>query len=162
LWSAKAPSPNRPGVETEPDALKSHSVRRLELMMAENHFSFAVELLDPATAPQDTTHSQAIGFLGITQPPDIFYIFDQAHWGKGYATEALKAFLDSYWTTYPDGLPGMDEGAKNVLLASVHDGNVASEAILAKCGFRHAGGGFALSHGKDLPCKHFRMDRPAP
>lgn len=116
-------------------------------------FSFAVELPDGGPV---------IGFLGITSPPEIFYIFDEAHWGKGYATEALRAFLDAYWTRFPEGLPGVPTEIRDVLEAQVHEGNVASEGILAKCGFVHVGDGVTDAHGRnDVPQKIFRLERPA-
>ena len=152
---------DRPGVETELDALKSFSVKRMELMMKEHRFSFAVLLKPLESSTDQDSESQAIGFLGITSPPEIFYIFDEKYWGHGYATEGLQAFLKAYWATYPQGLDGVDDQIRDHLEAHVHDGNVQSERILGKCGFVHAGDGTTASHGGTVGMKIYRLDRPA-
>lgn len=81
-------------------------------MMMGDQFSFAVVLPNQGRrpsgpgAPGDET---VIGFVGITQPPEVFYIFDEEYWGRGYATDALQTFLNTYWATFPSGLVTMDE-----------------------------------------------------
>ncbi len=37
---------------------------------------------------------EAIGKLGAWRLPEIGFIIGSAHWGKGFAAEALRAFLD--------------------------------------------------------------------
>jgi RimJ/RimL family protein N-acetyltransferase len=97
-------------------------------------FVFAVQLLDDSPGQ---SNGPVIGFVGIGRPPEIFYLLGPAYWGKGYATEMVKGFLDAYWTRFPDGLPAIEKGMKDVLLAFVYDGNKASEGVLKKCGFQY-------------------------
>ena len=40
-----------------------------------------------------TLDGEVIGKMGAWQLPDFGYLLDPAHWGKGYASEALAAFL---------------------------------------------------------------------
>jgi RimJ/RimL family protein N-acetyltransferase len=40
-----------------------------------------------------------------------------------------------YWTTFPDGFPGLEGDERNHLLAVVHPANIASVKVLRKCGF---------------------------
>jgi RimJ/RimL family protein N-acetyltransferase len=73
-------------------------------------------------------------------------------WGKGYATEALKAYLDHYWSlerreyvrVVSEGEDDQDnptstadeEKEVEVLTAITEAGNVGSINVLRKCGFR--------------------------
>lgn len=57
---------------------------------------------------------------------DLGYRFCSAHWGKGYATEAAKAWLD-----YADG-----EGRLSPVSAYISAGHLASQNVLIKCGFQ--------------------------
>jgi len=152
----------RPGVETEEDALKSYSVKRMELMMKEDMLSFTIELSTPdsVSTSEHGVQGSVIGFIGITSPPEIFYIFDEQYWGKGYATEALRAFLDTYWATYPTGLPGVSNEIRHHLEAHVHEGNIASEKILAKMGFLKFGEAETGAHGGFTTETLFRIERP--
>ncbi|KAK8131631.1 GNAT domain-containing protein [Apiospora sp. TS-2023a] len=131
------------GVETEPDAEKSHSVVRMQMMMKPENFTFAVTITKAGDggeasfdSPGDTT---AIGFIGITRAPEVFFIFGRASWGKGYATEALEAFLAAYWSKFPNGLQQMDPEHKDVLQAHVVDDNLGSSRVLEKVGFKQIG-----------------------
>lgn len=154
----------RPGVEKEQDATKSYSVKRIELMMMEDRFSFAVVLPD-AQRPADQGASEnnvVVGFVGITQPPEVFYIFDEKYWGGGFATEALRSFLDTYWRVFPLGLRGVDEEQRGYLEAHVYNGNDGSERVATKCGFVHVDDGFTSSHGEMVGQKIFRLQRPSP
>ena len=40
-----------------------------------------------------TLNGETIGKMGAWQLPDLGYLLDPAHWGHGYASEALAAFL---------------------------------------------------------------------
>ncbi|KAK7743449.1 hypothetical protein SLS53_003983 [Cytospora paraplurivora] len=153
-----------PGVEKEQEALKSYSVRRIEFMMMEDQFSFAVVLPNQErrpSGPDALKDETVIGFVGITQPPEVFYIFDEEYWGHGYATEALRSFLNTYWATFPSGLIIMSEKERDHLEAHVHDGNEGSERVATKCGFVHVGNGFARAHGADVGNKIYRVQRPS-
>jgi RimJ/RimL family protein N-acetyltransferase len=41
-----------------------------------------------------TLDGQLIGKLGAWQLPEVGFLIDPAHWGKGYAGEALAAFIE--------------------------------------------------------------------
>ncbi|KAK8052702.1 hypothetical protein PG996_012003 [Apiospora saccharicola] len=131
------------GVETEPDAEKSHSVVRLQMMMKLGNFVFAATL--PRAGDEGEADSEisgdptAIGFIGITRAPEVFFIFGRASWGKGYATEALEAFLAAYWSKFPNGLQQIDPELKDVLQAHVVDENLGSSRVLEKVGFKQIG-----------------------
>jgi RimJ/RimL family protein N-acetyltransferase len=156
-------STRRPGVEVEKDALKSHSVRRIELMMKEAGFSFAIIVPDPnhdSSVAEGLEHGTVIGFIGITEPPEVFYILDDTYWGAGYATEALQTFLTTYWNAFPDGLWGMDEWMRDFLEAHIIAGNHGSERVALKCGFVHVADRSTPSHGEERKKKVFRLRRP--
>ncbi|KAK1528153.1 acetyltransferase [Colletotrichum paranaense] len=192
-----------PGVETVVVAEESRrSIERVRLMMKEGGFSFAVMQRNHPTdgqtkktdndteANEVTAEAAVIGFIGITSPPQIFYIFQRASWGMGYATEALRAFLGAYWARrrgphgtdcVPDGGRRLfsrpedsseveggrwygeekGEGLGNVLEAHVHDGNVGSETVLRRCGFEFAWETVTSAHGRDdVRCMVYRIERP--
>ncbi|KAH8811469.1 N-acetyltransferase-like protein [Xylogone sp. PMI_703] len=77
-----------------------------------------------------------IGMVGTNrespQGLETGYFMNSKYWGKGYATEAFKAFLDMYWTL---------ENRKNVnkLVAKIDPGNVASEKVTTKLGAVRSG-----------------------
>jgi [ribosomal protein S5]-alanine N-acetyltransferase len=76
----------------------------------------------------------AIGTGGFTGPPEggvveIAYAVDEAHRGKGYATEIAQALTDYAFAC---------NEVKVVRAHTLPDG-AASKRILAKCGFRHVG-----------------------
>ncbi|KAH9240270.1 hypothetical protein K456DRAFT_1041644 [Colletotrichum gloeosporioides 23] len=162
-----------PGVETELVAERSRSVERIRMMMKTGMFSFAVVLPLPAPSQEknEEGEGQVIGFVGITSPPQIFYIVARASWGTGYATEALRAFLGEYWGRFPGGLETeagseteageMEKGAGGDFLeAHVHDGNVGSEKVLRKCGFEAVREGKTMAHGFKVGTQVYRLNRP--
>jgi RimJ/RimL family protein N-acetyltransferase len=68
-----------------------------------------------------------VGCIGLVkQPTTVNYFLGPDHWGQGYATEALTAFLD--WCAERFGLTEIRAGA-------MHD-NVGSHRVLEKAGFR--------------------------
>ena len=101
-------------------------------------FNFAVEeLSDPG---------RVIGVLGchLCEPPECGYMFRTEYWGKGYATEAFKHWLQAWWE-----LPRKEVVIKvsesdndgddvtlvpEVLEADIGEENVASARILANNG----------------------------
>lgn len=91
----------------------------------------AVFLLHPSDQ-QD----QFIGITGAHNLPEIGYTFLPSAWGKGYATEALEAWIRMYWSNYPDGHPILDEEEKLYLKAVTGPGGEASRRVLEKCGFK--------------------------
>ncbi len=100
------------------------------------------------------THSLAVfesasreymGHIFISQlnsNPELGFIFDKAYWGKGLATEALKAFLPK----------ACRELGLNKVTATVNCGHQASIAVLEKLGFTK------ISESKDLYGPYFEME----
>jgi hypothetical protein len=41
-----------------------------------------------------------IGLIGAVRAPEIGYMFNTSYWGKGYATEALCAFMPLFFEHY--------------------------------------------------------------
>ncbi len=87
-----------------------------------------------AIAPRET--DRAIGGIGLERHADVVrftaeigYWLGTAHWGKGYAAEAVSAFVDYAFTTFDF----------ERLEAWVFATNERSARVLEKCGFRHEG-----------------------
>jgi RimJ/RimL family protein N-acetyltransferase len=99
--------------------------------------------------------SHVIGGCGLTQldrhPPEIGYWLGVKFWGRGYATEAVRAVIDHAFTD-------LDCEA---LQSSARVTNPASRRVLEKCGFQWTGAGLcrvrALS--SSVPVDRFRLDR---
>ena len=109
-------------------------------------FNFSIELLplnETDGTGDDTQKSSSqdpvkvIGLCGGHSLPELGYIFDPSCWGRGYATAALKAFLDIYWKTWPDGHPLLEGEERNFLKAVTGKDGYASMAVLKKCGFEY-------------------------
>ncbi len=83
---------------------------------------FAIEL---------TESGETIGFIGIVHPgnqpaPEIKYSFQKAHWGRGYATEAVAGTLKY----------GSSELGLKHFIATVHPEHAVSQRVLAKAGMQ--------------------------
>jgi RimJ/RimL family protein N-acetyltransferase len=150
--------PNRTtGVETEEDPFKCASFDRMRLMTAHGSFSFAIELQPSG----DAASGETIGFIGLFRPPACGYLLDEPYWGKGYATESLKAFVRKYWEYFPEGAPNLKPEDRNILLAGVFAGNRASENVLKKAGFREVRKDVAeLPSGVTVQETVFMIERP--
>lgn len=95
------------------------------------------EWLDELLAPQGGERDlflvehegRVIGRLGIWRLPEIGFIFHPEAWGRGFATEALAAFIDHVFatTTAPE------------LTADVDPRNKASLKLLKRLGFEVTG-----------------------
>ncbi|WP_339914536.1 GNAT family N-acetyltransferase [uncultured Brevundimonas sp.] len=72
---------------------------------------------------------QVIGKAGFWAPPDIGYILHPDYWGKGLASEALKAAIDHMFA----------DQTFDVLTADVDPGNAASIRLLDRLGFVKTG-----------------------
>lgn len=82
--------------------------------------------------------------------PEVGYILKREHWGKGYATEFMRGFLEAWWkleredvdidvdalsvhvSEKAEGVPNVPE----LLLATVEANNLGSLRIMKKIGFR--------------------------
>lgn len=80
---------------------------------------------------------QLIGSIGIIADPKrenpqarmLGYWLDEAHWGKGYMTEAVKAVLDY----------GFDTLKLSLITANCYPHNERSQQVLKRLGFEHEG-----------------------
>ena len=78
-----------------------------------------------------------IGSVGSVKLPEIGYVYDPSIWGYGYATEALKAWIDMYSKRWlqdhrsPHGLVQSEPYLK--ACTGLDDGK--SPRVLQKCGF---------------------------
>lgn len=110
-----------------------------------NTFSFAVEeLVNPGVI---------VGTVGshINEPPSLGYMFRTEFWGQGYATEAVRGWLEEYWKLprqeidASDGMPEVAElqwagdCVREVLIAEIEAGNTGSIKVMEKCGFKPTG-----------------------
>ncbi|KAL9100145.1 MAG: hypothetical protein Q9163_004446 [Psora crenata] len=98
--------------------------------------SYSVSLLPNQ---QEIIDSHIIGFVGATRLPEVGYMYDPSVWGKGYATEALRAWIESYWQTWPMGHPATQYSEMQKCLTAVtgSENGAASRRVLEKCGFKH-------------------------
>ena len=96
-----------------------------------------------------------IGACGFTQidrhPPEIGYWLGVKHWGKGYATEAVRALIDHIFTDLGD----------EAIQAAARVTNPASRRVLEKCGFQWSGAGLLRIRAiaSSAPIDRFRLDR---
>jgi RimJ/RimL family protein N-acetyltransferase len=85
------------------------------------------------------------------QVPDLGYWLGVPYWGKGFATEAVRALIDYAFTD-------LDHVA---LQAGARVTNPASRRILEKCGFQWTGVGLCRVRAiaSSAPIDQFRLDR---
>ena len=91
--------------------------------------NYAILLRQYSTSALEAYPSlRMIGTVGvIRQPPELGYMIHPDYWGKGYAGEAVQAFLQYYWQLRPE---------TQSIIAKVDTENEASVRILVKNGFR--------------------------
>ena len=77
---------------------------------------------------------------------DIGYRLQEAHWGKGYAYEGAKAWLDH----------AFNEMKVPALYASAHIDNAGSNRILQKIGMQQK----EIYGHHDLPCYWYALENP--
>jgi RimJ/RimL family protein N-acetyltransferase len=70
-----------------------------------------------------------IGKVGLWRFPEIGFIFDPACWGRGLASEAVRAVIDRAFAVH--GLPAVE--------ADVDPRNAAALRLLARLGFEEVG-----------------------
>lgn len=96
---------------------------------------------------------RVIGKAGFYRLPDIGYILHPDAWGRGLATEALRAVIDRVFERHP--IPR--------ITADVDPRNLASIALLERLGFRftHRAERTWLIAGEYCDSLYYAMDRPA-
>jgi len=98
--------------------------------------------------------SSLIGICGIDLRPegaDLGYWLGAPYWGRGYATEAVRAVIDHAFS----------ELGHEVLLSGASVTNPASRRVLEKCGFQWTGVGLyrIRAINSAAPIDRFRLDR---
>lgn len=79
-------------------------------------------------------HSSAVvGICGSFHWPEFGYLVKKSRSGKGYATEAVRAFIPAYFERVPSLNAGI--GGYDYLEAVLDIENVASQRVLTKCNF---------------------------
>jgi RimJ/RimL family protein N-acetyltransferase len=100
---------------------------------------------------------QMIGLVGahLATAPDmeIGYVLAPAVWGKGFATEAVKALVDTVFSLT----------RANRIVANARVENLASRRVLEKTGFVFVDSGLDLlpARGGLHPCDRLQFDRQA-
>jgi RimJ/RimL family protein N-acetyltransferase len=100
-------------------------------------------------------NGQMIGACGLSQldrhPPEIGYWLGVKHWGKGYATEAVRAVIDHVFT----------DNDCEAIQSAARVTNPASRRVLEKCGFQWTGAGLLRIRAiaSSAPIDRFRLDR---
>ncbi|KAI9642060.1 hypothetical protein NHQ30_009931 [Ciborinia camelliae] len=157
-WSTRAPHTN----------LEQTKERILESMSSVQFRMWAIMI--PTTSPTLTAvedegerkEMKMIGIIGISHTPaNVGYKIHPDYWGKGYMTEALKLFVEMFWTL--EGLSfllsrcwnendtmrafsGGKEARANIrtekksfpqVVAAYNPGNYASARVLEKVGFKN-------------------------
>jgi ribosomal-protein-alanine N-acetyltransferase len=113
---------------------------------SENSYNFIIELLpqsdtassssssstsetisNPLPPKPPTTEPVTIGSIGIHRDQEVGYMFHPDYWGKGYATEALDAFVKKVWEVLAE---------VKKLTGFTDSENAGSQGVLRKCGFK--------------------------
>jgi len=95
------------------------------------------------------------GMIGLDfanyEGPEIGYWLGVAHWGNGFATEAVRAVIDY----------AFEEHAIDELFAGARVTNPASRRVLEKCGFQWTGVQLYrfVALGSSTPVDRFRLNR---
>ena len=121
----------------------------------------AEDFITSANRGNDTTflitlaNGTLIGACGLSQldrhPPEIGYWLGVKHWGKGYATEAVRAAIDHAFTDHDC----------EAIQSAARVTNPASRRVLEKCGFQWTGAGLLRIRAiaSSAPIDRFRLDR---
>jgi RimJ/RimL family protein N-acetyltransferase len=94
----------------------------------------------------------ACGFITADrEAPEIGYWLGAKFWGKGYATEAVRAVIDHAFTDLEC----------DALQSAARVTNPASRRVLEKCGFQWTGAGLLRIRAlnSSAPIDRFRLDR---
>lgn len=96
----------------------------------DNCWNFCIELL-PGANGETSTGPRVIGLIGAVRAPEVGYMLNANYWGKGYATEALRAFLPLFFDHFCGGEQPRYEYAE----AHTDPELIASHNVLQKVGF---------------------------
>ncbi|KAJ4303629.1 hypothetical protein N0V90_002530 [Kalmusia sp. IMI 367209] len=97
----------------------------------DNCWNFVVEIQPSAPDAPPANTPRVIGLIGAVRAPEVGYMFNNNYWGKGYATESLRAFMPLFFEHYSGGEQGRFEYAE----AHTDPELVASQHVLEKAGF---------------------------
>lgn len=97
----------------------------------ENCWNFCIELLS-TTTKETPTGPRVIGMIGAVRAPEVGYMLNSGYWGKGYATEALRAFIPMFF----DHFSGGENCQYDYAEAHTDTELVASQNVLQKAGFK--------------------------
>jgi RimJ/RimL family protein N-acetyltransferase len=113
-------------------------------------------IIAESAIPATSHSSRMVGIVGTFRSPpsdnkvaEAGYIFHPEAWGRGYATEALRQFLELFWEEKKD---------LSVVEAITTLDNNASQRVLEKCGFVESG----KFEEKGVALLKFRLGRPGP
>lgn len=127
--------------------------RQLERYRGDGFGLWAVELRDPDA---DSSGGRVIGQCGITRQRidgagvlEIGYLFNRAHWHRGYAAEAAAACRDHAFAVL---------GAERVY-AQVRDTNLASMNVAIRLGMTVRSRFVKHYRGVDMPHLAFAVER---
>ena len=107
------------------------------------------------TQKNDARQGAAIGLVSATLSDagelELGYVLAPWLWGKGYATEAVRALVEALFALTKAGR----------ILANVRTENPASRRVLEKCGFAYVDSGLDLlpARGGLHPCDRFQLGR---
>ncbi|KAL9127914.1 MAG: hypothetical protein Q9217_003300 [Psora testacea] len=112
---------------------------------------------------EEALDAKVIGFVGATHLPEVGYMYDPSVWGNGYATEALRAWIEMYWQNWPDGHPSIakDEERRCLTAVTGQEDGAASRRVLKKCGFKHVRSHVEQEDRGDVKLDVWRLDGPA-
>lgn len=140
-WTARVPHPYEREMAT---AFLADGIRRTADGIAAGFFA------------RRRSDGAAVGVTGAGLSEDrssatVGYMLAPSMWGRGYATEMLRAVVPHYFERWPIG--SID--------ATVSPGNPASERVLEKAGFRYLGDGELdmPARGGRFPVRRFALTR---
>ena len=149
------------------DRLESHSSLAYTVSVLPNTDSNTSLSISDQLRTAIMENPKVIGMTGAHALPEIGYVFLPNAWGKGYATEALRAWIDMYWTRWPDGWDGLPEEKRSYLNAITGPGGDSSTRVLKKCGFKGYGSKVVIEEkygSKDedheVVLSEFRLQKP--
>lgn len=136
--TSKSIEESRANIENIQRQYERHGIGRFSMVLKETGDVIGWAGLKFITEPEN----------GLVDFYDIGYRLQEAHWGKGYASEAAEAWRNHAF-----------EAMKiQVLYASAHVDNIGSNIILKKIGMQPDGQFFY----EDLPCNWYHLKNPRP